>query len=395
MHSLLIGLLPFFLPVYLWTHGLGLAGLCVLIGTSGLAFCFALNLWQTAAKRWSLQKLIALTFLLEVALVVIVGLLTAIPGALLFQPSSEPGNVSSATVVFAAIAIGTANGLYNAFFWTTQRILFLRQLGQNDTGRQYGNLQIFVTLFLKGGILLGGFLLDHGGFIWLLGISAGLGMIASCWLARACEPDRCLQLHSAPISLVQSIRFTDNRGSRPMFAIDGIFLYLESHFWTLSLFLVVRQDFSRLGLTVVLLALTFAIAFYLIKNRIDTLPVAAIFKVAVWLYALSWLGRFMLGDSIQNAGLLIMLILITFCSSFFRLAFNKLFFDVARHTESEPYLLLKSYASQCVLGLFYLTLGFLLLMLPVSADIILSVVYALAAFLSLAYLCYTSAIKTK
>lgn len=389
-HSLLIGLLPFFLPVYLWTHGLSLEGLCLLIGASGLAFCSALTAWQQAAKRWPLRRLIALTFLLEVVLVFIVGILTTVPGAALFQPPPEPEAGQSTTILVAALVIGTANGLYNAFFWTTQRILFLRQLGHNDSGRQYGNLQIFVTLILKVGILLGGVVLDNGGFVWLLGLSAGISLVASNWLARACSPDRCLRPESIQISLMQSLRFKDNRGSRTVFAIDGIFLYLESHFWTLSLFLLVREDFSRLGVAVVLLALTFAIAFYLIKNHIDKLPVAIVFKVSVWLYACSWLGRVMIGDSAPDTGVLVLLILIAFFSSFFRLAFNKLFFDIARRSESEPYLLFKSYASQWVLGLFYLAVGTLLHMLPISTEASLSMVYVAAAVVSLGYLRYIS-----
>ena len=394
-HSLLIGLLPFFLPVYLWTHGLKLAGLSVLIGFSGLAFCAALGFWQFVAHKCSIRRLIGITFILEIALIGIVGLFTEIPGAALYEAFAHSAatetETASRSIIIAALCIGAANGFYNAFFWTTQRTLFLKQLGQNDTGRQYGNLQIFVSVFLKLGILIGGFLLDQGGLLWLLSISAIASALAFGYLARACKPDETLLQDMQRVTLLQSVQFKDQSGSRSMFGIDGIFLYLESHFWTLSLFLVVRQDFSRLGFAVVLLAIVFALIFYVVKNRIDQMPAAIVFKVSVWLYAASWIMRYGLTERWDGAGLLIILIMITFCSSFFRLAFNKLFFDVACRTQSVQYLLLKSYVSQGAMGIFFLMLGIILFTLSVDAHAKLSMVYAAAAVLSLVYLKYAKA----
>lgn len=387
-HSLLIGLLPFFLPVYLWSHGLGIAGLCLLIGVSGLTFSLSLDLWQKFASRWALRKLINLTFWLEVLLVFIVGLLTTVPGASLFLQTSQPDNTAHAGLVLAAILIGMANGLYNAFFWTTQRTLFLQQLGNNDTGKRYGNFQIFVTVFLKTGILIGGFLLDKGGFVLLLAISAGFSLVSAQWLARSNSDQQSLIKKKQPVSLYESVKFSDRHGSRPTFAIDGIFLYLESHFWTLSLFLVVQEDFSRLGIAVVVLALGFALLFLLIKNRIDQLAVERVFRVAVGLYAISWLLRFALDQESKDSALLVTLLVITFFSSFFRLAFNKRFFDVARTTSSVDYLLVKSYSSQAILGLFYLLLSMILFMAPIATDKLMQSVYLFAALLSVVYLRY-------
>ena len=318
----------------------------------------------------------------------VVGLFTTVPGMALFQQSSGVVTTGSSELIQAALIIGLCNGLYNAFFWTTQRTLFLQQLGQNDSGRQYGNFQIFVTLFLKLGILLGGFLLDNGGFIWLLAISAGFSSASHLWLARYADSGKRLHTQQTSVNARQSLQFTDDRGSRPSFAVDGIFLYLESHFWTLSLFLVVRQDFSRLGIAVVLLALGFALIFFLIKNRIDHLPIEQVYRAAVLLYALSWLLRFTLNDESQGASLMVFLLVITFFSSFFRLAFNKRFFDVARQDGALQYLLIKSYSSQWVLGLFFLTLGLALFVLPTDTQRILQTLYLCAAILSMVYLTY-------
>jgi hypothetical protein len=384
-HSFLIGLLPFFLPVYLWKHGIGVPGLCLLIGVSGLSFVAALRPWQHIWYQWKPQKLISLTFAFELLLVTSVGWFSTIPGAALFDTdanSQPPIN----DIIVAVLIIGIANGAYNAFFWTTQRSLFLQQLGNNDTGKQYGNFQIFVTVFLKIGILLGGLLLDFGGFLWLLALSAGVGFATTTYLNKKAYSSVNYQV--SRIKLQQSLQYKDKHGSQQVFAIDGVFLYLESHFWTLSLFLIVREDYSRLGVAVVVLAVAFAVLFYLIKNRIDQLAVEQVYKTAVWLYAASWLLRFTLDDNSQGAGYLIALVLITFCSSFFRLAFNKRFFDVARKTGTLDYLLLKSYSSQTYLGLFYLILGASLALASIDHLQTLQYTYLGAAILSFAYLKY-------
>ena len=293
-------------------------------------------------------------------------------------------------IILAAVCIGFFNGFYNAFFWTTQRTLFIEQLGSNDSGKQYGNFQIFVTLFLKAGILLGGLLLEHAGFVWLLALSAGISVASNLHLARA--KSSMVTLHSTVkrIGILQSLRFSDKHGSRPTFAIDGVFLYLESHFWTLSLFLVVRQDFSALGLTVVLLAAGFALFFLAIKNRIDLLPVENLYRGAVVLYSLSWLIRFTLSEEDQGTTLVVVLLVITFFSTFFRLAFNKRFFDVAKRDSPVSYLLLKSYSSQCLLGLVFIFLGIALYVFQPPTAAALQYIYLGAAAVSLGYLAYTA-----
>ncbi|MGQ7845681.1 hypothetical protein ACUNV4_14460 [Granulosicoccus sp. 3-233] len=390
-HSLLIGLLPFFLPVYLWQHGLGLAGLSLMIGLSGLGFTAALGLWQALSRRWQLKHLVALTFILELLLLGAVGLVTTVPGAALFTAAGNAVSVSTPDMIVAAAVLGLFNGLYNAFFWTTQRTLFMQLLGKNDTGRQYGNFQIFVMVFLKIGILLGGVLLDTGGFVWLLALSAGTSLIANLHLAGKPTGQQPLARHdeSTAVTLRDSIAFRDKRGSQPIFLIDGVFLYLESHFWTLTLFLVVQEDFGRLGLAVVVLALTFAALFYLIKNRIDQLASRQVYQAAVWLYLGSWLLRFTLNDDSGGPSLWMTLIFITFFSSFFRLAFNKRFYDVARTSGSQRYLLMKSYSSQFWLGGCFSLLAVVLLVTPLPHDLLLQYLYLPAALLSVLYLRYS------
>lgn len=385
-HSLLIGLLPFFLPVFLWQHGVGLEGLSLLIGISGLSFVLALKPWQHTWRQHQPKTLLLLTFIFELTLVGCAGWFTTVPGAALFDAVNETTEKPLSRIFVAMIVLGMANGIYNAFFWTTQRSLFLQQIGSNNTGKQYGNFQIFVTVFLKVGILLGGLLLDFGGFLWLLALSAGVSFASYSYLASKAY-SRTID-DSSGMSLRQSLGYSDTHGSKSTFALDGIFLYLESHFWTLSLFLVVDQDFSRLGVAVVLLALVFAALFYLIKNRIDQLVAERVYIAACWLYAGSWLLRFTLNEDAEGAGYLISLVLLTFCSSFFRLAFNKRFFDVAQKKGAVNYLLIKSYSSQAYLGVFFLLTCITVQLLPLDDIKILQYGYIVAALLSLGYLKY-------
>ncbi len=333
---------------------------------SGLSFCAALGAWQYVARFWPLPRLIALTFALEV---ILIGLLTQLNGA-----------------VYSLLLLAVANGLYNAFFWTTQRTPFIGITGQNNTGRQYGNFQIFVTVFLKIGLLVGGLLLDAGGLYWLILLSAIVGLISSVWLYRVL-PAVPLDRFDG-ISLIQSFRLNDKQHSRRIFIIDGLFLYLESHFWTLTLFLLVKEDYSRLGLTIVVLAVVFSVIFYTIKNTIDKYSGKFIYSLAVLLYATSWLLRAMIDPDTPVQWILSALVIITFFSSFFRLAFNKRFFDLAKRNSGTQYLLAKSYVSQFVLGITYLLLALAMFRWPDSLTT--TPVYICASLLAFFYLAYGS-----
>lgn len=365
-HSLLIGLLPFYLPVFLWGIGFNLAHITLLIGVSGLSFCAALSSWQRLSKAISLRALMCLTFALECVLV----------SSVIFADTSG----------IAILILGIANGLYNGFFWTTQRTLFLQLLGQNDTGRRYGNFQIFVTVFLKIGILVGGWLLDAGGLPWLLGLSVVVAGACSCWFYRHAQREN---LHQSPgIKFTQALRYQDQHRSRAVFMADGFFLFLESHYWTLSLFVLADENFARLGIIVVVLALLFGLMFYLIKNTIDTIAVSTVYTAAVVLYALSWLLRCFVSDEIDSSLLLTLLLIITFCSSFFRLAFNKRFFDIAQSNNGISYLIVKSYQSQFFLGCGFITTAALLIFTGSTGVGSLTPLYAAAAMGSFVYLLY-------
>jgi hypothetical protein len=52
------------------------------------------------------------------------------------------------------------------------------------------------------------------------------------------------------LGILAVFRFKDTVHSRWVFVIDGVFLYLESYFWVISLFIIVRESFLRLSLVV-------------------------------------------------------------------------------------------------------------------------------------------------
>ncbi len=352
--------------------GFNLAHVTLLIGVSGLSFCAALSSWQRISKAVSLRTLMCLTFALECVLVV----------SVFFAETSG----------VAILILGIANGLYNAFFWTTQRTLFLQLLGQNDTGKRYGNFQIFVTVFLKVGILIGGWLLDTGGLPWLLGLSIIVAGVSSWWFYRHAQHQA---LHQTPsVSLVHALRYQDKHRSRTVFITDGFFLFLESHYWTLSLFVLADENFARLGVIVVVLALLFGLMFFLIKNTIDTIAVSKVYSVAVALYALSWALRCFVSDEMGSSLLLTVLLVITFCSSFFRLAFNKRFFDIAQSSKGISYLIIKSYQSQFFIGCGFIATACLLTITGNTGVGSLTPVYAIASMGSFVYLLYRLKPKT-
>ena len=385
-HSLLIGLLPFYLPVWLWREGLGLAGLALLIATSGLAFAAALAPWGRQATRRPARTLVATGLALELGLV---GLAAALAG----------GAVATSPLG-AALALGIANGLYNAWFWTTQRLLFAARLGANDAGRRYGGFQVYVAVTLKVGLVVGGVALEAGGFGWLLALSLGVAIAAGAWLHPRLPTAPLLSRPAPPTSAAApalpgwraSLRRTDRHGARPTFALDGVFLFLESHFWTLSLFLLAGEDYAALGIWVVALGIVFGALFWLVRGAIDRVRPAAVYRVAVALYAASWALRAVAPDAAGGPWLGPLLVAVTFCTSLFRLAFNKRFFEHARASgDVAGYLLWKSHVSQTALGAAFAGVALTLALGPGDPTRLLGALYAIAAVAALAYLAWRPA----
>jgi len=338
LHSLLIGIFPFYIPVYLWKQQFDLAEISLFISFAGAGFCLGLWVWDRARLRMSLTSIIAISLLLEIALLFNVYILE------MDRPT--------------LFALGVTYGLYNCFYWTTQRALFFDLIDVESSGRKYGNFQIFVGASLQVGILIGGILLEVSSLVYLLLASAVIALGGFILLARtSLLYPKTLSEHES-LGLGDILRFRDTDNSRFIFSIDGFFLFAESFFWVITLFLLAHESFAKLGIMVLSLAAIFGILFFFLKNTIDRLGRNRIYRLAVLLYAASWALRAIIEDQMSLEVLYLFLVVITFCTTFFRLAMNKRFYDLAKITLSHDYLVLKSYYSQ-----FWIAIGFALLAL--------------------------------
>lgn len=368
IHSFLIGLFPFYLPVFLWKAGYTLSDICFFISFAGIGYLFSLRIWETVHRMVSFKMVTTMSMALE--LVLLSGIFAG--RQLLFLP-----------------VLALLYGAYNCFFWTTNRILFFESVTTNNSGRHFGNFQIVAAVILKAGVFCGGFLLDKYTHSALFIVSISAVFLGSFWMLKA--PGLSAISNSLrstkPTELISVITFKDRFGSRVVFLLDGLFLYFESFFWMISLFIIVKENYWKLGLMVIGLMGIFGLIFYLIKNAIDKMPVEIIYRTSVLLYGISWILRGVVGENASLLMLFIMLVFITFCTSFFRLAFNKRFFDQAKATKNVRYILLKSYYSQVVIAVFFGLIGLAGLMVN-DVENALNAVYFAAGFGTMGYFFY-------
>lgn len=258
--------------------------------------------------------------------------------------------------------LAIVNGCYSCLYWTIQRVLFLAGGTADNSGRRFGNFQIFVLLVLKIGILIGGYLLEKHGLPAVCVLSVVTAVLAVMMFFRVSAGlNFPIALQEQPTLYPAAIlSFKDKYNSRLIFGLDGVFLYLESYFWVISLFIITGESFVRLGGVVIALALVLALAFYLIKNSIDSLNVQMVYVAGVVLYIFSWFfrGALEVWEMLDNTTLEVCAVLaIAFATAFFRLAFNKRFFDLAARTSYHNYIFVKSYYSQIVLGAAFILFG--------------------------------------
>lgn len=366
IHSLLIGLLPFFIPVLLWQRGVSLAYISAFIAITGIGFIGTLWYWDRlrCERRWN--KMIALSLAAE----------TLLAGALLLEHS-----------LLLLILTALIYGAYNCWYWSTQRAFFSFATSQKNTGKTFGNFQILVVILLKLGILAGGYMLANHGIYSIAWLSIAIALTGLLYLAKWPLSDTGREAGNAALTFKEIVSFKDQHHSKLIFLVDGPFLFLESFFWVLSLYLLIQQDLLKLSVTVVLLSASLALLFYLIKNKIDQVEQQLLFSVAVGLYALSWFLRGQLTVDTPAFLLYSSIIVIAFFTTFFRLAFNKRFFDIAKGVEPSRYLVLKSYYSQ-----FGIIVFFSLMALVLAGDIpiekLLAASYWLVLPFALIYGCY-------
>lgn len=326
VHSLLIGLLPFFLPVLLWDRGITLSGVSLFIAITGVGFVVSLWFWDRLRfqERW--KTIVFISFVSELLLL----------GAIFLI--HEP---------FWFVVSALLNGFYNCFYWSTQRAMFSEITSGNNTGKTFGNFQILVVVLLKLGILVGGYLLESQGLFSVLLLSSVISSVAM-WrcLKHPVDIVGSADTMAPPLKVTDIMGFRDRQNSSPIFLLDGPFLFFESYFWVLSLYFLSQRSFFQLGLVVVMLTLVLSVVFVAIKNRIDQVNQQRLFALAVTFYGLSWLFRGVLDNNTSEYLLYPMIVIIGFLTTFFRLSFNKRFFDVARENTVYRYLICKSYYSQ-------------------------------------------------
>jgi len=364
LHSFLLGLFPFFLPVYLYKSGAGLDEISWFIAITGIVFSltlFCLDYLRKGSYLWPLL----LSFLLELSLLVLLVL-----GAPLYL-------------------VAMANGAYSCLYWMLQRILFLSGGSDKDSGKRFGNFQIFILIVLKMGILAGSLLLENSGVFAVCVVSTVIASIGIMFFIHVrgelLFPENLNR--QKPMGPLKLLRFKDKYNSRIVFAFDGLFLYLESYFWVISLFLMVGESFVKLGGLVIVLAVVLGLVFFLIKDRIDQLNKQVVYRLGVGLYMCSWLLRAFFDASTARGTQIVMLLVIAFCTSFFRLTFNKRFFDLAKSNGGNHYLFVKSHYSQIFLVVGFTLLGY---GLGVFSDNLtfLRNTYLGASFFSIFYLLY-------
>jgi hypothetical protein len=341
-HSFLLGLLPIFIPVILWDKGLAIDEIARFIALTGIGFLFALYYWDRLRAQHAWSKLISFSFITQGIFVILL----------------VWGNLNVIVSIGAVI-----NGMAGCFYWSTQRLLFQAITEDKNTGNTFGNFQILVVVALKIGVLVGSYLLGMEYFIGLLTLSFIVSLLGFSLVRRAIERDNqtpLIAFHQVPaFSLTEIIRFKDAHHSKLIFIIDGLFLFLESYFWVLTIYMLTQQNVMQLGLILVILSALLAVIFLVIKKQIDRINVQRIYYISVIGYALSWLLRGQFEQEMESGLLYSGLLLVAFLSNFFRLAFNKRFYDIARQDKPTGYILCKSYYSQMMLVVFFSLIAFL------------------------------------
>ncbi len=367
IHAFLIGLLPFFIPVILWRQTSSLPSIALFLAVSASAYLGCLWFWDRLRSGRYSHWVIKGSFILEPLLVT----------SLLLSSDDIP-----------LLLLALLNGAYGCFYWMSQRTLFRQLATDQNSGKHFGNFQIVVAVLLKVGILVGALLLDSEFRLWLIPISIIVSFTGMNVLFRQ---GSLLPVEQAikgnALSFKEISQFRDVHHSRSVFFIDGLFLFLESYFWALSLYFINQENLMNLGGMVIVLAVIVSGLFWMLKNVIDRTHTVKLFRLSVFLYLFSWVIRGWLHHDqslvLQNS----LIVLVTFFTSFFRLSLNKTFFDRASQYASQQYLFIKSYYSQAGAVIFFIAIA---LILPerIVPEKALESVYYCAAILSPVYLLY-------
>jgi hypothetical protein len=320
----------------MWQNGLTLANICWFVALNGVGYLLTLYYWDRIRQRLGWSKVIAVSFVLELAVV----------------SSIVADNSLSAIHLIALL-----NGAYGCFFWMSQRLLFVQCTDSHNTGKKFGNFQIVVMILLKVGILVGGYLWEMWGAASVFWVTLGLVIPSVLYHVYSHLPADLNESVEPPLALKSMFNYRDKNRSCLIFFADGLFLFAESYFWVITLYFLSGQDLSMLGVLVVSLSILLAILFYVIKNRLDHFNPQRVYVMAVFGYCLSWLLRGLVDVDDGGFWMYPMVVVIGFFTAFFRLAFNKRFFDLSKQKKTHDYIVMKSYYSQFGVCVFYGLMG--------------------------------------
>lgn len=373
LHSLLIWLFTFFLPVLLYKIGFSLSYISLFIALTWLSFVIFLYIWDIIRHKYWFKLLVYISFLFEILLIIIWFFLEK---NLLF-------------LLFLAIIYWW----YNCFFWITKRILFVADLNIKEVGNKFWNIQVVSFILVKIGILIWSFLLEKDYFILLLffAIITSIYWIFYFFTQKNIYESLDYFMKPKVLSIKEVFKFKDNLGSKVIFLLDWPFLFFESFFWLLSLFFIANSSYSELGIIVIILAVSFSVFFIFIKKQVDKISFRKLLMWAVILYFISWIFRAIIGNDITDVNMKYVIILfITFFTSFFRLVFNKQFFHTSKQLDTHKYMLIKSYYSQFSIFIVFSILSVILFIYNDISTINsqLSSIYYIISIFSILYFLY-------
>lgn len=369
IHSLLSGFFIFFIPVFLWKLGFNLSQISLFISITWLSFSLSIYLWDKIRYFKDISLVIRISFLLEILLV----------WAWLFTDK-----------VWVLYVLAILYWAYNCFFWLTQRILFLNEISHHNIWKKFWNIQIIAFILVKIWILVGSYLLEYYNFFYLWVMVLIINIIWIILFKKYNYSGINISNNKKQVRIKDIIKFKDKYNSKIIFIIDWPFLFFESFFWVISLFFITNESYTQLWYLTIFLALAFSVSFYSIKNKIDKVKWDTIYKISVILYALSWVFRWYITQIDNQTILYIVILIIAFFTSFFRLSFNKKFFHITKDTLWEKYIIIKSYYSQMAIFIIFWPLSFLIYNYETPYQVLFTLLYLSLWLISLIYLSYKS-----
>lgn len=366
VHSILTGFFIFYIPLLLWSEFHSFSLICYFISIAGLSYAIILGIFEILLPKILLKTLIQVSFWIPV--VFLLGFLLLFDSHTLF--------------------LGILYGAYACFYYMLHRFLFFEVSKKKSAGKMFGNFQILVFVFLKISMFIAAFLLEKEQFIFILLLSIIVIFYGHLTFSKqrfSFEKLELLQKYQA-VS-VQDIKDFFHHPSFSMFLIDGVFLYLESFFWIITLYTIAGSSLSKVALLIIFLSLVFGAIHWKLKNTLDHIPYQKLFLFLVCLYSFSWILRGIILSITSHSLIAIVLIVITFSTLLFRLTLNKRFYDNARCQKAYSYMVIKSYITQISLSLFFLLLG-LVSVLFMGDMATFNIFYIGASLLALFYLRY-------